>query len=613
MAAVAALAVAALALPAPRLAAQEVVPAEPAQSAPEGMEEGQAGAAAEVLYRVEISGVEDDGLRDLLQRSSRLAALADRPPPTRAALERRAEADAERLVAVLRAEGYYAATVTPRLGASAESEPVPVTLEATPGPRYVIGRYAIAYVRPLDEDLPSEAASFGFEPGMPARSESVVDIEARLLAHLANMARPLAKAMDRQVVVDHASRTMTVDLSLDQGPRVWFGDVRVQGLNSVREEYLLRQLPFEPGALYRQAQVDLLRERLVESGLFATVSIERGPMQADGAVPIEVAVVERPHRSVGAGISYSTTEGPGANLFWQHRNVAGGHETVTVNGRASGLRQHLTIDGRSPDHGRPGQDLVGTIEGRHQDTDAYRELGGSTAIGIERPLAKAWRASAGLLFEYSKLDEFFGRRDVYLAGMPAALTFDNTLNPLDPTSGARLSLHATPFGGSVGGNSATFVVTEALASAYWPVGGDDMVFALRGRVGSAFGENQATIPATKRFYAGGGGSVRGFGFQKVGPLDADNDPIGGKSVVEAGAELRFKISEKFGVVPFVEGGNVRAGSVPDPFEAWRWSAGLGLRYYTPIGPLRIDVAVPINRRSGIDDAFQFYISLGQAF
>ena len=159
-----------------------------------------------------------------------------------------------------------------------------------------------------------------------------------------------------------------------------------------------------------------------------------------------------------------------------------------------------------------------------------------------------------------------------------------------------------------------FLSSLAGGSAYYAIDSEArFILAGRGRVGSIVGESTEDVPANKRFYAGGGGSVRGYEFQSVGPLDNDDDPLGGRSLIAVGAELRTRITDSIGLVPFVDGGTVYDSSYPDFDETFRWAAGLGLRYFTGFGPIRLDVAVPLNKRDDIDDDFEIYISFGQAF
>ncbi len=192
--------------------------------------------------------------------------------------------------------------------------------------------------------------------------------------------------------------------------------------------------------------------------------------------------------------------------------------------------------------------------------------------------------------------------------MPISLTYDGSDNLLDPHRGFRLTGRASPelsFNGDIFG----YMKLQAEASAYLPLG-DRVTLAGRGHVGTIAGAAQRDIAPTRRFYAGGGGSVRGYGFQAVGPQAADGTPTGGDSIVEASAEVRVRFGD-FGVVPFFDAGEVDTSLVPR-FRNVRYGAGLGFRYYTGFGPVRIDVATPANPRPG-DARVQFYVSIGQAF
>jgi translocation and assembly module TamA len=202
--------------------------------------------------------------------------------------------------------------------------------------------------------------------------------------------------------------------------------------------------------------------------------------------------------------------------------------------------------------------------------------------------------------------------EFYLAGLRGILRHDNTDNPLDPTRGTRFEINVSPYMGLTD-HDTNFTSVSLSGSQYLSIDDDgDYVLAARARTGTIIGEERGNLPSNKRYYSGGGGSIRGYEYQKVGPLDDDHDPLGGRSVLELGFEFRARVTKSFGVVPFVEGGNVYARSEPEDISLL-WAAGLGFRYYTAVGPLRFDVAVPLDKRENVDDDYQFYISLGQAF
>ena len=221
-------------------------------------------------------------------------------------------------------------------------------------------------------------------------------------------------------------------------------------------------------------------------------------------------------------------------------------------------------------------------------------------------------ARLGLAYRYASIEEQDEPDQTYgLLSVPAKLDWDFSNDLLDPTRGGRLHLMTAPTWDTLGvGRS--FLKSRLDHSRYLPIT-DNLVLALRGALGSIVGTGRDDLPADERFYAGGGGSVRGIAYQTAGELDDDDDPLGGASLIELSAELRYRFTENLGAVLFIDGGAAFDNAYPDFDEPLRWGVGPGLRYFTPIGPLRLDIGVPLNARDGVDDAFQFYISIGQAF
>ena len=566
---------------------------------------------AAVPYDVRLEGVEEPELRDLLTRTSRLEALRQEPPLSPAALGRRAEDDVARLTEVLRSQGFYAATVATRVEAG---EPAVVHVTVDPGPVYVLADYTVVYVGNPADGLPADMEGLDLHAGMPAKATPVDAAQHRLLRQLAERGRPLATVADRRVLVDHKDATMVVTLTVDPGPPAAFSTVSFRGLSEVAGDYVARFVVWQPGEPYDSGKVDDLRARLAATDLFESVSVEpAAAVEADGGLPLTVTVAEAPRRSVGLGASYASDEGFSLDASWEHRNLLGRGESLKVDGKLGEVVQSLAVAGRKPDVLRLDQDLVATAEARLQDSEAFRESTVTTFAGVERKLGQDWSVRGGPAFEYTDQSDNQGSRTFKLASLPLSAKRDTTDSLLDPTEGSRLALSLAPYQGLFG-RDVTFVGSEVSGSAYRAL--DDarrFVVAGRFRLASVAGESTADIPANKRLYAGGGGSIRGYGLQLVGPLDGEKEPLGGRSAVEVGGELRLRLIENVGIVPFIEGGNVYDDAVPEAFTDALWAAGLGLRYFTPIGPLRLDIAFPLNGRDGTDDAYQFYVSLGQAF
>lgn len=606
-------------------APQREVPAASAKPSAVGSETGNAGEPAAVgsesvderrKYTVSISGVEGE-LLDLMQRSSLLQELIDRPPPTLGGILRRAQTDQERFNRVLRSRGYYDGQVQFELDPGPET--VAVTFRVEPGQAFVLDHYAIQFVDAEDPPQAPALESLNIEIGMRAEAAPIVAASNLLIDTLHDNARPFAREVDRRAVVDFAQRTMSVDVFIEAGPRAGFGPVTFTGLERTKEDYLRQWVNWSPGDPFRQSDLDALQRNLAGTGLFTAVGVERASeLDAEGNVPIQVEAVPSDHRSVGGSIGYATDRGATGRLFWEHRNLLGRDEDLRISLSGDFLQQAASVRFTRPNFRQLDRSLFARAEFQRSDTDAFAGYEGLVAAGLSWTLSERWRTSVGGGLEFSSLEDNLdvaeGRTTAVLGSIPVTLSYRNVDSELDPTSGYRADLLLTPFFGQSNDQPVAFQVTEVEGAAYYPVdSARRFVLAGRARVGSIVGTELANIPPNRRFYAGGGGSIRGYEFQKVGPLDPDGDPIGGRSRIEVSAEVRVRVWREFGVVPFLAGGQVYESVYPDFSDSFQWAAGIGLRYHTVVGPLRLDVAFPINRREGIDDRFQFYISLGQAF
>lgn len=575
---------------------------------------GAASAAAPtVAYTVVMSGIPEDDIAQLLRQSSQLVELRERPPATLAGLRRRAEDDGTRLVEVLRSKGFYAATVTPHI--DVDASPVRVDVVVETGELYLLGDFDIIYDEAAGRHgLVEDLEELGLHLGLPAEGATVVTAQETLIRRLSERGRPLARVTSRRVTVDHADKTMRVELKVDPGPPVRFGQAEFRGTKAVEPTYLQRLVPWTEGAVYDRRMVDQLRTRLWATDLFGTVTIlPPDSPTADAVLPVIVDVTERAARTISAGANFSTDRGAGGDVSWENRNLFGQQETLSLKAAGDFVEQSLTADFRKPNVGRYDQAVLANAAAIRQDTDAYRERTVKAFVGVERKFAQVWSGRVGPSLDYSVLNDNDGQEIFLIGGLPASVTRDTTDNALDPTEGTRLTAGLTPAVGTLQ-RDITFLTQELGGSAYLSVMPEDrLVLAGRFRVASLVGADTADLPASRRIYAGGGGSVRGYAFQSLGPLDLENDPLGGRSATEVGFEARWRVTDDFGLVPFIEGGNVFDSAIPQLDETLQWAAGLGARYFTRVGPLRLDLAFPINGRDGVDSTFEFYVSLGQAF
>ena len=576
--------------------------------------EQPAAGAADLRYTVTIEGVPDDALRALLLQVSETQRLIDRPPPSLARLRRRAQDDRARLLEVLRSEGYYGGQVEVAMDNSVR--PIRVTFRIELGPIYRLGAVSIE-VEPQEPELrvPSPQ-EIGLKPGEPAAARTILDAEQALLNRVRAQGFILAETGLRRAVVDHDTDLMDVTLRIQPGPLSRFGPVSFDGLSTVEQDFVANRLDWKQGELITPARLEEARTSLRETGLFTNVQIDiADEPDAEGQLPVTVDLTERKHRSIGLGVRYRTDEGPGGSISWEHRNMFGRGEQVSVEADGSFIGAFLIASFRKPDFGRRNQSLLSDFRLAYDDTDAFESTSARARLGLERQLGDGMTAALGVSFLAQEVrdkaqddnSETFG-----LLSLPARFEWDRSDNRLDPSSGGRLRVENEPFVDVIG-NGLLFNKSRVDYAHYLEVVQDpQIVLAGRTALGAMVGESRDAIPANLRFYAGGGGSVRGFGYQLAGQLNDDDDPIGGRSLLELSGEVRVRITESIGAVAFVDAGTVYSSSAPDFSETLRVGAGPGLRYFSPIGPLRLDVGFPLNPRDS-DDTWQLYISIGQAF
>jgi translocation and assembly module TamA len=566
-----------------------------------------------IEYETKFTGAPDD-LGDPLNDASQLVALEDKHPKSQASLRRRAEADLDRLAKVLHASGYYDAVLHFEIDEKASPETVTVAVE--PGEIYTFA--AIKLTTAAGGAVPDvgglDPPSLGLARGAPAASGPVLAAEGRIAAAFQHKGHPFAKVVEHHAVVDTATRTMDVAYVIDAGSSARFGETRIEGLKELDRSYVVYRIGWGEGAVYDQAQIDATRRTLVSTGLFGAVSIgPAGPVAPDGTVPILVKLTERLSHSLAAGASYNTTEGLSGNLSWEDRNIFGHAEDFTVTGRAGTTTDGLVAKFKIPDAFDYNRDFISNATVEKLIDPAFGSTHELVSVGMEQHFDPKLIGDFSLEAEHGRVDEKTDFRVYTLVGLPVTLRWDGTDDLLNPTGGQRAGGSVTTYLRALGSND-SFTQSKFDASLYRRLtDSDTYIFALEGTLGTTFGSNLDDIPKDHRFFTGGGGSVRGFGFQKGGPEDQFFNPIGGRSLLETSVELRTKITDTIGLVPFLDAGSDYETVLPRLDAKPAVGAGLGLRYYTPIGPVRLDVATPLDPHREGDSLVQIYVSLGQAF
>ncbi|MGD9810350.1 MAG: autotransporter assembly complex family protein [Sphingobium sp.] len=577
-------------------------------------------------YRVSITGLE--GIEDQVfkGRFDSLSALRlERGKRANLAqINRRMRLDAELLDRLLRAAGYYDAQIRPavRPPENGGDERLRVVFTVRPGTRYTLASVLLPGLSFAAARVPMLRTAFPVEVGQPVDADRIFAARNELAIALGESGFPFAKVEEPVVTVDHETVTGDLEMAVRSGGYRLFGDVTLDEASRdlLSARHLERIARFDKGDVYKATDVEDLRRAIVATGLVSSVTVTPQE-QGDGEhVDVAVALTRAKLRTIAGEIGFGTGEGYRLEASWQHRNFFPPEGAVTARGLLGTREQAAGVSYRRNNFLRRDHILSAALSARHQKYDAYTANTITLAANIERQTniiyQKKWVWSLGVEFVASReRDLFLGTkatrsRDYLIAALPGSVTYDASNDLLDPTSGFRLGARLSPEIARDGSGAYSYARAQVDGSIYLPVT-DKVVVASRVRLGSILGGiTDDRIAPSRRFYAGGGASVRGYGYQAIGPRDANNDPVGGKSLAEFSLEARVRLGA-FGVVPFIDAGNISTGFLPN-IDNFRYGAGIGLRYHSTFGPIRIDVGTPINPQKG-DSRIAVYVSLGQAF
>jgi translocation and assembly module TamA len=432
---------------------------------------------------------------------------------------------------------------------------------------------------------------------------------------------PRAVVVTRDVVADHASSSVDVTITVNPGMKAAFGEVSVSGTERMDPEFVRRQTGLEVGEEYDPDELALAQKRLDRLEVFQAARLEAAQsISPDGLLPYNLIVQESAGRRFGVGATYSTIDGLGVEGFHLWRNLFGQAERLRLDARVASIAWPLDTEEfdymfggtfTKPGFLTPDTDLVAAISAERTIYPTYMETSANAKLGLTHFFSDQITFEGGAVFERSQFeDDVFGTRDFMTAGIYAGATLDFRDNKVDPTSGWYLKADLEPFYEFNYENPAAQIVVEGRT--YFGFGEEDpFVLAGRFKAGALVGPDLSEIPPDKLFFAGGGGSVRGYAFKSIGVDDGMGNVTGGRYLLEGSLEARAKVTSDIGVVGFLDGGYVAADTFPE-FKDLRLGAGVGVRYYTGLGPLRLDVAVPLNKRSG-DPDYAIYVGIGQSF
>ena len=568
-------------------------------------------------YRIEgIEGITDPLFR---QRFNELSALKAhvRDPANAAQIDRRAREDVTLLQTLLRGAGHYDARITTSVSRE-DGLPV-VTLSVEPGTLYRLDQVALPGLAEAGAKREALAKAYGLKPGDPANADAIAAAEARLRGETGAQGFPFAAVEPPSVVIDHATGRAQLTQPIAPGAALAFGQVVLAQTRLFSARHVQQIARFRPGQPYNSAALDDLRRALIQTGIVSSAEVKPVPGAAPGTVDVSVSVRPAPPRTIGGELGYGTGEGVRAEIDWTHRNLFPPEGALTLRGVAGTQEQSGAVIFRRNNFEGRDRVLTAQLAAANLNRPAFQATTFSLLGTLERQtnifFQKAWVWSVGAeLAASDERDQIVAtgqsrRRTFFIAALPTSLTYDGTDDLLNPSRGFRLGGRFSPEL-SLQGDVFGYARIQFDASTYRAVS-DRVVLAGRVRFGTIAGAPRDAIAPSRRFYAGGGASVRGYGFQAIGPRDANNDPIGGRSLTEFSLEARIKAWGAFGVVPFFDAGNIYTSPLPQ-FTGLQYGAGVGLRYYSNFGPIRIDIGTPINPQRG-DTRIAVYVGLGQAF
>jgi translocation and assembly module TamA len=628
-------------------------------------------------YKVDIASTGDSALNSTLKATSELEALRKSAPVGPFSLIGRARGDLERLKTVLDSFGYYQSYVEIRIDGLPLDDPgvgeeltsrskdndAEVKITFSIGPLYHLRKIEI------DGTVPTGAEkSLQLETGAPAVAADVLAAGDRLLTALEDQGYAFAKVDTPIAYEDPPNRVLDVQFHVETGDPVKLGEIRIRGLKKMKESVVRKRLLVHTGEPYGASKIEAARKDLLALGVFSSVSVRLGTKaDTEGRVPVTFNARERAGHAVSVSGAYSSDLGGSTGVSWTKRNVSGKADSLTLSATAINLGGGTSSNGIGydvngkyliPDWKQRDQSLQVAVGAIRQFLDAYDQTAYTGSATVSRKINNLLTISAGLGIEQEHINQHecgIGRCNEDTSVEPSCIPIEPPLAPdapnqpppcnerfsytllslpitallnttgqdsplADATHGMRVSLSVTPTF-SFGHPSTRFFITQGTGSLYFDLKNIGLnntpgrsILALRALAGLAVGASQFSLPPDQRFYAGGSGTIRGYRYQAVGPLFDNGNPIGGTAINAGSVELRQRIGMNFGTAVFLDAGNVSQNLSPFNGQL-KTGAGVGLRYYTPIGPIRLDVAVPLQRRSGPnpDDAFEIYIGLGQAF
>jgi len=598
-------------------------------------------------YQITLDVAGDEGVAKIVRQASSLMVDKDKPVSGSAGLIAKAKGDYQRILAALYAQGYYGGTISISLDGREAADfeldtelgdETSIVIAVDTGEAY---HFSQAGIQPL-VSIPASKKRFSFfakrpttkprpnfKVGKIARSDTILQAERQAIEAWRDQGYPKASVARRNVVADHETHEIEADIVIDPGALALNGEITVENRSAkarLDESYIAWMSGLEPGKVYSAQDIKRAQRRLARLDVFRFANIhEAEEISADGSLPLRLEVQERAPRRIGAGATYSTLDGAGFNAYWLHRNLFGHAEKLRLDARISGIGANhdnslhpqnysyrLGAGFTRPGIIKPDTDLVANIKVEREVLENYT----ATGLYLQSGLSHIFRDefSGRVMVNAARTrtkDDHFGNRNFILVGLTSALEFDNR----DDKNNAKSGMYAQAmFEPGYEGEYGNFIVRSVLEGRFYHALDTRARFVLasRAKIGMLGGADSGEIPSNMLFFAGGGGSVRGYGYRNIGLKTGSGTIIGGRSLIEASGEARVEVTQDIGLVGFVDVGQVGEQPLPDFSQPLKWGSGIGLRYKTGLGPVRLDVARPLEGEKG-DPDLGIYIGIGQAF
>lgn len=584
-----------------------------------------AGSGASALDGVEftVSGGDKD-LEKALRSASGIAAMKPDPKANPQDLFAEARAEYARLLAALYSKGRYSGVIhvyvdgreaagIPPLDAPDSIGKLKVTVD--PGPPFAFSKAEIGPLAPGTE-IPE-----GYAKDKPAESELIAGAAGAAVDGWRAKGFAKAKVSGQKITADHNTNKLSAEIAMQPGPRLRFGPLKVTGYKRMELRRILKIAGYPEGEVFDPKELDRVANRLRRTGVFRSVSLaEDEKVTAPDELGITATLVEERRRRISFGAELGTVDGGTLTASWIHRNLLGGGERLTITGdvtnigaQDSGMDYSLgaTID--RPATLTPDTTLSFGAKVAHLDESDYSADTATISVGFTHIFSDELTGRIAIAYEYAKGHDEVGDFTYKDIALPVGMNWDTRDSKVDATRGFYVDAEAKPFAGFDGTDSGLRLSADGRA--YHGFGEEGrFVLAGRAQLGAIWGSSLLGTPRNFLFYSGGGGTVRGQPYQSLGVdilRDGDESSIGGRFFLGASGEARVKITDSIGVVGFIDVGSVGADDFVTGGDDWHAGAGLGFRYYTSFGPIRLDVAAPVGGDTG--DGVQLYVGLGQAF